>query len=86
VQAQVILRQVTASAAHLAELLNAGSLDGHASPDGGAIAFGSNQAEQDAVIAIVISVKEQRGRLSDVQQHDVDVPGIKNVAESRAAA
>src|SRR5712692_3243098 len=85
VEAQIVLREVTSTAADFAELLYARGANGHARADRSAIAFGADQLEEDAVIAVGVHVFQERGRLVHVQKEDVDVAGVEDVAEGSAA-
>ena len=85
-EAEIVLGEVAAAAADFGDLADAGGMDGDASADGGTIAFCADQFEEDAVIGIVVLVEKERGRFADVDEDDVDVAGVEDVAESSAAA
>src|SRR5215472_13448535 len=51
------------------------------------VAFpGAHQAKQHAVVMISSLVEEQGGGLADIDQHDIHIAVIVDVAEGRAAA
>src|SRR6202521_5504869 len=85
VQTQIILREIACAAANLAELLDATSANGRTRTDRCAIALGAHEVKQNPVKIVAISIQKNRRRFSDVEQNDIDVPVVKNVAESCAA-
>src|SRR5208282_1938399 len=85
-ETEIVLGEVARAAADFGDLADTGGLDGDAGSDGGAIALRADQFEEDAVIAIVVLVEEESGRLADVEEDDIDVAGVEDVAESGAAA
>src|SRR5258706_1025896 len=85
-QAQVVLREITSAAMDFAELLNTCRADGHAGADRSAIAFCADQIKQGAMVAIGIHVLEQRASLTNVEDDDVDIAVIEDIAEGCAAA
>src|SRR5208282_3895104 len=81
VEAEIVLGEIASATADFGDLADSGSVDGYASANGGAIALRADQFEQNAVITIVVLVEQQTWRLSDVDQHHVDVASVKNVPE-----
>src|SRR6267378_4661792 len=66
VEAQIVLREVTSSAADFAKLLYARGANGYAGADGGAVALCADELEEDAMIAIGVPIFQERGRLANV--------------------
>src|ERR1043165_8084298 len=60
VESQIVLRKITASAAHFTELLHAATSDHQSRPEGCTIALCPDELEKDAVIAIRIHVLQER--------------------------
>ncbi len=85
-QAEIILGEIAGAAADLAELLYAGGVNGDAGADCGAIAFGSDEFEKDAVIGVAIRVQKDGGRLANVQQDDVDIAVVEDGMAWRPAS
>jgi hypothetical protein len=85
-QAEIVLGEIAPSAADFADLADARGEDGYAGADGGAIAFCADEFEEDAVIGGGVLVEEKGGRFADVEEHDVDIAGVEDVAEGCAAA
>ena len=84
--AEIVLREVAAAAVHFVELLYAGGVNGDAGADGGAIAFCADEFEEDAVLGGAIGVEEDGRRFADVEDDDVDISVVEEIAESGAAA
>src|SRR5262249_46444563 len=84
-QPQVILRQVAGSSAHFAELLYSSGPDVHPGANRSAIALCRDELEKDAMIPIGIHVLKQGRRLADIQEKNVDISGVEDVAKSGAA-
>src|SRR5260370_23843866 len=84
-QAQIVLRKITSAPVDFAKLLDASGANRYAGADRRAIALRANELEQNAVKSVRIPILEERGRLADVKQQNVDVAGVEDVTESRAA-
>src|SRR5260370_42410408 len=56
VETQIVLREIACAAADFAELLYARGANGYARADCGAVALPADELEQDAIIAIRISI------------------------------
>lgn len=85
-EAEIVLREIASATADFGDLADATGVDGDAGTDGGAIAFCADKFEEDAVIARIVLVEKESRRLADVDQDDVDVAPVEDVAESGAAA
>src|SRR5271155_843527 len=83
---QIVLGEIAPAAADFADLPDAAGTDGDAGTNGGAIALCANEFEENAVIALIVLVEQQRGRFADVEQDYIDVAGVEDVAEGCAAA
>ena len=83
-QTQIILRKVAGASAHFAELAQPAGLDGYAGPDRGSIAIGADQLEKYPMIAVAQGIHQQRRWFAEVQNHDVDISAVENIAKSRA--
>ena len=83
-QAEIVLGEITPSAADFADLADARGEDGYAGADGGAIAFCADELEEHTVVRGAIGVEEHGGRLADVEQDNVDISGVEDVAKSGA--
>src|ERR1700688_1477324 len=84
-QAKIVLGEITNAAVHFVELLYAGGVNGVAGTDGRAIAFCADELEKHAVIGGAVSVEKDGRRFADVEDYDVDISGVEDVAESGAA-
>src|SRR6266566_276350 len=69
----------------LAELFDSCSANCHPGSDCRAVALGADKSEQYAMKTIRGHILEKRGWLADVQQKNVHVASVKNVAESGTA-
>src|ERR1700739_3760444 len=83
-QARVVGRIVAAPSADFVNLGHGRCRNGHACSDRGPVALGTNEAEEDPVIRIYCFINKQRGRLADIEDHNVEVPIIIDVAKSCA--
>src|SRR5260370_20026314 len=84
-QTQIVLRKIASAAVYLAELLDATGMDGDPSTDRRAVALRALKIKSDAMITVGVHIFKQRRSFADVQHHDVDIPGVENVAESGTA-
>src|ERR1700730_3522355 len=85
-QAQIVLRKIAGPSTHFAELHHAAGMDGDASANSGAIAFRPDQVKQHAMVSVVVFIPQQRRRLANIQDDNVHIAGIENVAEGGSAA
>src|SRR5262249_16344669 len=58
---------------------------GDAGADGGLVAFGSDEAEEDAVVGVLRLIQEERGRGADVPDDDIEIAVVVDIPEGRAA-
>src|SRR6267154_3736576 len=84
-QAQIVLRKITSAPVDFAKLLDASGANRYAGADRRAIAFRADELEQNAMKSVRIPILEERGRLADVKQQNVDVASVEDVTESCAA-
>ncbi len=78
--------EITSSAAYFTELFDAGSADGYARADRGAVTLGADKLEEHAMKAAGVHVFKKRRRIAHIQKQDVNIAGVEDVAESGAAA
>jgi len=87
VEAQIVLREVTSSAADFAKLLYARGANGYAGADGGAVALCADELEEDAMIAIGVTYFFRReGGSPTFKRRTSTLPGVEDVAEGSATA
>src|SRR5262249_32187292 len=84
VQARIVLRDIASSRSHFAHLHRFSRLYRDARSDRHAVALRANQLEEDAMIVIPRAIDQQRGKLADIQDHDVHISVVVDIAESRA--
>ena len=85
-EAEIVLGEIASAAADFGDLADAGSVNGDTGADGGSIAFCADEFQENAVIGGGVLVEEESGRFADVDENDVDVAGVEDIAESGAAA
>src|SRR5882724_329207 len=85
VKPQIVLREIATAAVDFALLLHACCANGYLGSDCRAVALGADEFEQYAMETVGIHILEKRGWLADIQQENVNIAGVKNVAESGAA-
>src|ERR1700675_1462484 len=85
VEAQIVLREVTSSAADFAELLHSCGANGYARTDSGTIALRANQLKQHAMITVGIHIFKERRWFANVEKQHVNIASIENVTERGAA-
>src|SRR6266581_4930631 len=86
VQTQIVLREVACATADFAELFNTRGTNRYTGADCSAVALRADELEEDAMIAAGVFIFEKRRRLAHVQEKDVNVAGVEDVAESSAPA
>ena len=64
---QIVLRQIASSAVDFIELLDACRANRYARTNRSAIAFGADQLEQHAVIAVLGAIDQQCRRLAHIE-------------------
>src|SRR6266853_1738001 len=82
---QIVLREIACAPVDLAELLNARGANGYARADRRAIALRANELEQNAMKSARVHILEKRGCLANVEQENVDVACVEDVAKGSAA-
>src|SRR6478736_5406769 len=83
-QPPVVRRVVTTTGADFVDLGHCRGGHGDSGSDGGSVAFGSNQAKENAVIRICSLIDEKRRRFANIEDDDVEITVVVDVAKSRA--
>src|ERR1700719_2666792 len=81
---QIILRKIASAASYFIKLRHSTGFDRNARADCRTIALGPDQMEEHAVIRILICVEQKRWRFADVENNNVYIAVVSNVAESGA--
>src|SRR5262245_62710323 len=85
-QAEIVLRVVARSAAHLVHLSVPSGGHLHAGADPRPVRFGAHTLDEDRVVPVAAVVPEQRRRAIEVVDEHVDVAVVVEVAEGTPPA
>jgi hypothetical protein len=85
VQAQVTLREVAIAGVNFVNHLRVGGAYDDARSDGGTVAFGSFEFEEDAVVLILCVVQKNGGRILLVVSHKVDIAVVIDISEGHTS-